>query len=235
MRITHWETTYGKRSRQQGVPSKTLRITAQLRNYNSRVYWQRWWFPINSKWMLGWQHVATRKQVWNEMLKPESEWEHMGIEDWWKTGYTGLLHQSRQYEIRSGFVSCGTKPICPMRGQDESRVTFRRQLIVRSNQSCVDVVEKVVSNHGRFCDLRSSFLDVSIRNEVITSNKNIPLQSPVCNEAYLFFYIYWVIYNLFYTECNSYDWSRTIIDWSRRVQCNDLSAINCGSRSKFII
>ena len=114
-------------------------------------------------------------------------------------------------------------------------VTFRRQLIVRSNQSCVDVVENVVSNHGRFCDLRSSFLDVSIRNEVITSNKNIPLQSPVCNEAYLFFYIYWVIYNLFYTECNSYDWSRTIIDWSRRVQCNDLSAINCGSRSKFII
>ena len=60
-------------------------------------------------------------------------------------------------------------------------MTFRRQLIVRSSQGCVDVVENVASNHGSFCDLRSSFLDVSILNQVITSNKNIPnLSNFIC-------------------------------------------------------
>ena len=51
---------------------------------------------------------------------------------------------------------------------------FRRQLIVHSSQGCIDLVENIASNHGRFCDLRSSFLDVSLLNEVLSTNKNIP-------------------------------------------------------------
>ena len=47
---------------------------------------------------------------------------------------------------------------------------FRRQLIVHSSQGCIDVVENIASNHGRFCDLRSSFLDVSILNEVLSTS-----------------------------------------------------------------
>ena len=53
-------------------------------------------------------------------------------------------------------------------------MNFRRQLIVHSSQGCIDVVENIASSHGRFCDLRSSFLDVSILNEVLSRNKNIP-------------------------------------------------------------
>ena len=109
------------RYRIEGVPRRTLRITAKSRNYTSRVDRQGRWFLIDSKWIFGCRHVATRIQVWDEMPEPESKWYHMGIEDCWQNGYTGLLYQSRQYEIRIDFVSCGTKPICPMRGQDESR------------------------------------------------------------------------------------------------------------------
>lgn len=53
-------------------------------------------------------------------------------------------------------------------------MNFRRQLIVHFSQGCIDVVENIASNHRRFCDLRSSFLDVSILNEVLSTNKNIP-------------------------------------------------------------
>ena len=53
-------------------------------------------------------------------------------------------------------------------------MNFRRPLIVHSSQGCINVVENIASNHGRFCDLRSSFLDVSILNEVLSTNKNIP-------------------------------------------------------------
>ena len=101
-------------------------------------------------------------------------------------------------------------------------MTFRRLLIVRSNQSWVDVVENVVSNYGRFCDLRSSFLDVSIRNEVITSNMNIPFQSPVCNEAYLFFYIHSGIYNFFIQRFSTFhtskDHARPVWNYQEKLQ-----------------
>ena len=69
-------------------------------------------------------------------------------------------------------VACNQYVLAVVKMNQETN--FRRQLIVHSSQGCIDVVENIASNHGRFCDLRSSFLDVSILNEVLSTNKNIP-------------------------------------------------------------
>ena len=53
-------------------------------------------------------------------------------------------------------------------------MNFRRSLIVHSSPGCINTIENIASNHGRLNDLRSSFLDVSILNEVLSTNQNIP-------------------------------------------------------------
>ena len=53
-------------------------------------------------------------------------------------------------------------------------MTIKRQFIIRSSPNCVNVVESVVSDHGRFCNLRSNILYIRILQEVITAYTSIP-------------------------------------------------------------